>query len=147
VIYSFILISSSSYSVHTGIIIKAYPKLKITMTSSHLLFILSCRSEFMANSELLLKLLATTAVSVENHNNCEGNDLCCELIYLIRILSNSCDTTNACIILDYFQKNVSTQLLKHNLQSKNRMVRESFEWFLGNLYSCCGDSIFFDGLQ
>ncbi|CAK1579868.1 unnamed protein product [Parnassius mnemosyne] len=129
-------------------VLSALSKLEANLTSSQLSFVLSCHADFRDNmpEEFLQKMLATLALSVKNHTaNCKENNLCCELVYVIRTLANM-DIEMYGAILNFLLENNLGQSLWQILNLNNSVVNESLLWLLGNLHNCCGDNIFFSNL-
>ncbi|KAL0839163.1 hypothetical protein ABMA28_017131 [Loxostege sticticalis] len=125
-------------------IIEAYPKLDLDMTSSQLLFTISCHEEFNLHHDMVLKLLDATAVSTEKHiNACTGTEICCSLTYLLRTLANvSVTKVNCDFVVHYLIQKQLLVYFNRILANDNSTVKESLLWLLGNLFNFCSDNGF-----
>ncbi|XP_072948885.1 uncharacterized protein [Epargyreus clarus] len=126
-------------------------KIQLTMSSSQLLFILSCHKHFPENitEDLLKKVLDDIPKTIDTHlSSCmigyKGNS-CCKLNYLFRILANM-DTRAYSPILEYFITNNVSENLSKILSMENKSLCESLLWLLGNLFNYDGNNVFFTRL-
>ncbi|OWR46731.1 hypothetical protein KGM_201171 [Danaus plexippus plexippus] len=119
---------------HLQEILQTITELDITMSSSRILFILSCHENFPEHisEQLLQKILINMTSLIESQQNCK-QESDCELVYLIRTLANS---GRFDYILNYLSVNGVS--LKQLLDASNP-ISESVLWLLGNMYNYCSD--------
>lgn len=124
----------SSRPEHLQEILQTITELDITMSSSRILFILSCHENFPEHisEQLLQKILINVTSLIESQQNCK-QESDCELVYLIRTLANS---GRFDYILNYLSVNGVS--LKQLLDANNP-ISESVLWLLGNMYNYCSD--------